>query len=225
LIGRLQSYPIPDIPVGPGNGNLLLDVGSSWGRWSLSAARKGWKSIGIDPSLGALLAAKRAFSGLRLDMAFVCGDARFLPFKADTFQCTFSYSVIQHFSESDAGLAIAQLGRVLRKGGAAKIQMAHRGDLRSTFSRTRSDYLDGGPFRVRYWSLPSMRELFETKIGSTTLTAEGFGGLGLLPEDRAYVSTKAKLLIAISTVFKRLSAVVSPLIRFADSVYVVAIKR
>jgi ubiquinone/menaquinone biosynthesis C-methylase UbiE len=156
LIGRLQSYPIPNIPVGAGDGKLLLDVGSSWGRWSVSAARKGWRAVGIDPSLGALLAAKRAFSGLGLDLAFVCGDARFLPFKADTFECAFSYSVVQHFSEADASLAIAELGRALRKGGFAKIQMAHNGGLRSTFSRARPDYLDGGPFRVRYWSLPSM---------------------------------------------------------------------
>src|SRR5262249_4108633 len=56
LIGRLESYPIPEIPVGTGNGELLLDVGSSWGRWSVSAARKGWRVIGIDPSLGASLA-------------------------------------------------------------------------------------------------------------------------------------------------------------------------
>jgi SAM-dependent methyltransferase len=160
-----------------------------------------------------------------LDIAFICGDARFLPFRADTFQCTFSYSVVQHLSEGDAGLALAAVGRVLRQGGFAKIQMAHRGGLRSTFSRTRPDYLDGGPFRVRYWSLPSLRDTFEANIGPATLTAEGFGGLGLLPEDRAYVSTKAKLLIAISTILKRLAAFVPPLIRIADSVYVVATKR
>jgi SAM-dependent methyltransferase len=225
LIGRLQSYPVPDIPVGPGDGKLLLDVGSSWGRWSVSAARKGWRAVGIDPSLGALLAAKRAFSGLGLDLAFVCGDARFLPFKAGTFECAFSYSVVQHFSEADASMAVAELGRALRKGGFAKIQMAHKGGLRSTFSRTRPDYLDCGPFRVRYWSLASMRQVFEARIGSASLAAEGFGGLGLLAEDRAYVSTTAKLLIAVSTVLKRLSALLPPLIHLADSVYVVATKR
>ena len=148
-IGRLESYPIPEIPVGDGNGELLLDVGSNWGRWSVSAACKGWRVVGIDASLGALLAAQRAFSGIELDIALVCGDARFLPFKPDLFRCAFSYSVIQHFSERDAELSIAELGRVLRRGGVAKIQMAHKGGLRSTYSRTRQNYLDGGPFRVR----------------------------------------------------------------------------
>jgi len=225
LVGRLESYPIPEIPVGIGNGELLLDVGSSWGRWSVSAARKGWRVVGIDPSLGAILAAQRAFSAMRLDMAFVCGDARFLPFKGDLFRCAFSYSVIQHFSETDAELAIAELGRILHRGGIAKIQMAHKGGLRSTYTRTRSHYVDDGPFRVRYWSLASMRDVFERKIGPCTCVAEAFGGLGLLDEDRNYVSAKARLLITISVWLKKLSAFVRPLVNFADSVYIISKKQ
>jgi SAM-dependent methyltransferase len=181
--------------------------------------------IGIDPSLGALLAAKRAFSGLDLDIAWVCGDARFLPFKNELFRCAFSYSVLQHLSENDAGCCIAELGRVLREGGFAKIQMAHKGGLRSTYWRSHRNYMNGGPFRVRYWSLKSMRDAFESKIGPTTLIAEAFGGLGLLAEDRDYVSTQAKALISISTLLKKLSIFLRPLVRLADSVYIVATKR
>jgi SAM-dependent methyltransferase/uncharacterized protein YbaR (Trm112 family) len=224
LVGRLQNYPIPDIPVGRADGELLLDIGSNWGRWSVSAAHKGWRVVGLEPSLGAIMAARRAFAGLGLDMAFVCGDARFLPFKPDLFQCAFSYSVIQHFSEADAELAIAEMGRVLRQGGFAKIQMANRGGLRSTYVRTRPDYLAGGSFRVRYWSLAAMREVFERHIGRTRLGAEAFGGLGLLAEDQNLVSAKAKLLIAVSTLLKRLSQAVPVLLNFADSVYVMSIK-
>lgn len=224
-IGRLTGYPIPDIPLGAGSGRTLLDVGSGWGRWSVSAAQKGWRVVGIDPSLGAVMAARRAFSGRGLTMAFVCGDARYLPFPSDRFDCAFSYSVVQHFSESDAATAVAEMARVLRQGGCAKIQMAHKGGLRSTYSRTRPGYAHSGAFRVRYWSLPSLRLLFEERIGSTTILAEGFGGLGLLPEDWRFVSNRARMLIAISTVLKKLSAVASPLTGLADSVYVVARKR
>src|SRR5262249_4330074 len=80
-LGGWELYPFACFPVAAGNGGLLLDVGSHWGRWSVSASRKGWTVVGIDPSLGAILAAQRAFAGMGLDMAFVCGDARFLPFK------------------------------------------------------------------------------------------------------------------------------------------------
>lgn len=171
------------------------------------------------------MAARRAFSGMGLDISFICADARALPFKTGIFRCAFSYSVIQHFSETDAEIATAELGRVLREGGFAKIQMAHKGGLRSTYSRSRRNYSDDDVFRVRYWSLASIRDTFEREIGPSTLSAEAFGGLGLLAEDLGYVSTKAKLLIAISILLKMLSLFVPPLIRLADSVYVVAVKR
>jgi SAM-dependent methyltransferase/uncharacterized protein YbaR (Trm112 family) len=225
LIGNLQSYPIPDIPVADGAGERLLDIGCNWGRWSVSAARKGWRVLGIDPSLGAVLAAQRAASSQGLDLAFVCGDARYLPFKADTFGCVFSYSVIQHFAEKDAETVVSEIGRVLRRDGLAKIQMAHRGGLRSTYSRTRRGYLKSGLFRVRYWSLTSMRDVFERMVGPVDIMAEAYGGLGLLAEDRRFVSAKAKALIMVSAVLKKLAAFVPPLIRLADSVYVAARKR
>jgi SAM-dependent methyltransferase/uncharacterized protein YbaR (Trm112 family) len=220
LAGRLEKYPIPDIPIGNGNGALLLDIGSNWGRWSVSAAHKGWRVVGVDPSVGALLAAKRAFSRPGLDIAFVCGDARFLPFKADTFDAGFSYSVIQHFAESDAARAISELGRVLHQGGFAKIQMAHKGGFRSTYIRTRSNYLGQGPFRVRYWSLSTMREVFTTGIGPSKIECEAFGGLGILAEDWKFVNAKAKALIAASMLLKKASAAIPPLLLAADSVYV-----
>jgi SAM-dependent methyltransferase/uncharacterized protein YbaR (Trm112 family) len=225
LIGRLGGYPIPNIPLDDGAGELLLDVGSNWGRWSVSAARKGWRVVGIEPSLGAIMAARRAFSSMEAEISFVCGDARFLPFKADVFRCVFSYSVIQHFSEIDAESAIAEIGRVLRRDGFSKIQMAHKGGVRSTYVRTRRDYTNAGIFRVRYWSLASIRSVFEKNIGPSKLIAEAFGGLGLLAEDRNYVSTRAKLLIGISELMKKLSFFVPPLIWLADSIYVVSFKR
>jgi SAM-dependent methyltransferase/uncharacterized protein YbaR (Trm112 family) len=225
LIGKLSGYPIPNIPIENGGGEFLLDVGSNWGRWSVSAARKGWRVIGIDPSLGAIMAARRAFSDAHLDLSFVCGDARFLPFKTGVFSCAFSYSVFQHFSEADAEFAIVELGRILRRGGFAKIQMAHRGGIRSTYHRTRRDYGEAGVFQVRYWSLTSMRSVFEKNIGPTILRAEAFGGLGLLGEDRNYVSARAKVLIIISLLMKKLTSIATPLVRLADSVYVISTKR
>ena len=54
--------------------------------------------------------------------------------------------------------------------------------------------------------------------------AEAFGGLGLLPEDWSLVSLRAKILIALSAVLKRLSRILPVLVDLADSVYVTAIK-
>ena len=224
LIGALSDYPIPKVPLPDGDGKFLLDVGSSWGRWSMSAARKGWDVISLDPSLGALLAAKRVSSSLGLKLNLVCGDARYLPFKANNFHGVFSYSVIQHFAEPDAEEALAEIGRVLRKQGIAKIQMAHCGGLRSRYVLSRPDYHAAGPFRVRYWSLPAMRQSFADRIGPSTIKPEAFGGLGLLAEDFRIANSRAKLLICASLMLKKFSAVVPPTIRLADSVFVTSTK-
>jgi SAM-dependent methyltransferase/uncharacterized protein YbaR (Trm112 family) len=224
LIGQLKSYPIPKIPVQPGPGKLLLDIGCNWGRWSISAARKGWYVVGIDPSLGAIMAARRAFHSERHVM-FVCGDARFLPFKNNTFDCVFSYSVIQHFSEEDAETTLAEIGRTLANDGFSRIQMAHRGGLRSTYIRSRSDYFNGGVFRVRYWSIDKLKMAFDKHIGPSTVVPEAFGGLGLLTDDWPIVSVKAKVLIMISLFLKKSARFIRPLIRIADSVYVISTKR
>jgi SAM-dependent methyltransferase len=169
------------------------------------------------------MAARRAFQSER-NVRFVCGDARFLPFKDNTFDCVFSYSVVQHFSEVDAETTLVEIGRTLRQNGYSKIQMAHRGGLRSTYIRTRPDYADAGVFRVRYWSLMKIDEVFSRNVGPTHVIPEAFGGLGLLGDDWWLVSGKAKVLIALSTILKRVARVVRPLIRIADSVYVVSTK-
>src|SRR5579872_7113323 len=60
LIGALNEYPIPDLRLPPvGEAGMLLDIGCNWGRWCIAAARRGYSPIGLDPSLGAVLAAKR----------------------------------------------------------------------------------------------------------------------------------------------------------------------
>src|SRR5439155_16532053 len=57
LIGKLTHYPIPNLRLSAGHGALFLDIGCGWGRWSIAAARKGYVPVGLDPSLGAVLAA------------------------------------------------------------------------------------------------------------------------------------------------------------------------
>ncbi|MEI9805050.1 MAG: hypothetical protein WDN48_12025 [Pseudolabrys sp.] len=114
---------------------------------------------------------------------------------------------------------------MLRHGGISKVQMAHAGGLRSTYIRTRRGYIDSGVFRVRYWPLDALRNVFGKNVGPSRLIPEAFGGLGLLPEDRKFASRKARLLIGLSQVFKALSRVMPGLIRLADSVYVVSAKR
>src|SRR6185437_13321322 len=127
LIGnqKLSEYPIPEISLPSASGALLLDLGCNWGRWSISAARNGYSVVGLDPSLGAVLAARRIARDFKMDVKYVVGDGRFLPFRDGVFDCVYSYSVVQHFSKEDTFQTLNECARILRTEGVAKVQMAN----------------------------------------------------------------------------------------------------
>lgn len=221
LIGRLRDYPIPEIPIPVGSG-LLLDVGCNWGRWSIAAARKGYCVVGIDPSLGAVLAAKRAATRLGVDAQFICADARFLPFESETFDGVYSYSVLQHLSREDVSIVVLEISRVLKPSGYSLVQMAHKIGLRSLYHQLRR-FREAKGFEVRYWSLGQLRRVFSA-IGPTEISAHCFGGLGLEHSDAASYRTGAQLLVATSDCIVAASRVMRPLVRLADSVFVRSVK-
>ncbi len=224
LVGRLPDYPIPALRLPPARGRLLLDVGCSWGRWSIAAARKGYRVVGIDPSLGAVMAARRVARQLDTPIDYVCGDARYLPFCAGAFDTVFSYSVIQHFSKADARRTLAEIGRVLAESGDCLVQMPNRSGLRSLYHRARRNFSEGSGFDVRYWTLDELRVAFDEAIGPSSLSVHCYFGLGLEPGDMHLMRRSVKVAIVVSEFLRRLSEKAPILIRLADSVYVSAAK-
>lgn len=225
LVGRLDRYPIPDIPLPPGTGRRLIDVGCSWGRWSLAASARGYDTVGIDPSLGAVLAAQRVARQLGRTARFVVGDARHLPFADADFDCAFSYSVIQHVSPADAEVAIAEMGRVLAPGSVAKVQMPTRYGLRCLYHQARRGFRVARGFEVRYRTLPELRRLFDERVGPVTFTVDCYFAIGLQRSDLHLMTPALRLVIRLSEALKAASRRVPLLVRFADSVFVDAIKR
>lgn len=224
-IGCLTRYPIPGIPLSCGNGQLLVDVGCNWGRWSIAAARKGYRVIGIDPQLGAVLAAKRVARQMNLEVAFLCADARYLPFASGEIDVVFSYSVLQHFSPTDCVLAVRELGRVLRAGGRAMIQMANAFGAVSAYHSMRRGLRKPTGFDVRYYSLGELRGMIEGEIGSARVVADCFLGLGLQASDLDLMNGACRIAVRLSEAAKKLSFIFPPLTLLADSVYVEAYKR
>lgn len=223
LVGTLSTYPIPEIPIPPGRG-LFLDIGCSWGRWTIAAQRRGYSAVGIDPSLGAVLAARRVAGQLGEAARFVVGDARYLPFATGQFDRVFSYSVIQHFSRADAGAAIAEIGRVLRGGGQSLVQMPTRYGARCLYHQARRGFSDGTGFDVRYWSLAELRELFGSRVGHTTLDVDCYFGIGLQESDAALMSGPRRAVLRASATLKAAQQSLPFLIHAADSVYVTSTK-
>ncbi|MEW6600877.1 MAG: methyltransferase domain-containing protein [Nitrospirota bacterium] len=223
-IGSLSEYPIPVLRAPLGKGKVLLDVGCSWGRWSTAASRKGYKVIGIDPSLGAVMAARRVAQQLGTEATFIVGDARFLPLKQSVIDYVFSYSVLQHLSREHVAVVVSEIGRVLRDKGACCVQMPAKFGLRCLYHQFRRKFQDGSGFEVRYWSLPALKKLFSPQIGTTTFSVDCFFGIGLQYSDLRFMPPALKAVVTVSEGLRRISRSFPPLIWVADSVYVSSIK-
>jgi 2-polyprenyl-3-methyl-5-hydroxy-6-metoxy-1,4-benzoquinol methylase/uncharacterized protein YbaR (Trm112 family) len=224
LTGVLSQYPIPDIRLPGSPGQLLLDIGCSWGRWSIAAARKGYHVVGIDPSLSAVMAAKRVANQMDLSIDYICADARYLPFRNDSFDVVFSYSVIQHFSKIDASKALTEVGRVLKPLGSCLIQMPNYLGLRSLFHLTSRKFAEGTGFEVRYWTISELRRLFASRIGPPSISVHCYFGLGLESTDAHLMSRHVRWAVSVSERLRWLSMNIPFLTYLADSVYVTAVK-
>jgi SAM-dependent methyltransferase/uncharacterized protein YbaR (Trm112 family) len=224
LIGKLSDYPIPELRLPTANGQFLLDIGCNWGRWCVAAARLGYAPIGIDPSLGSILAARRVAAQLGLNARFVVGDARFLPFRKGSMDVVFSYSVLQHFSDEDAISTVEEIGRVLRTNGRSFVQMPTVLGMRCIYHQARRGLRKARNFEVRYWSVPALRQVFTEHVGPTTFSVDCFFGLGLQGADLMLMPPLLKGVIRASEVLRKISRRFPWLCYVADSIYVESVR-
>lgn len=222
---KLTRYPIPETHLWPGSGERLLDIGCNWGRWSIAAARKGFRPVGLDPSLEAVLAARRVSRQLGAEADFVVGDARFLPFRENTFDAVFSYGVYQHLSKENVRISLDEVVRVLKSGGRTLFQMPNRYGIRAYQQLRRRGFTEGEGFEVRYWTPAEMIKTFEKKIGPTKMTTDCYFGLGIQKSDVDLLPFNYKLVVYSSELLRKLSGLVRPLTKVADSVYLESVKQ
>jgi SAM-dependent methyltransferase/uncharacterized protein YbaR (Trm112 family) len=217
---RLDRYPIPELPLPPGEGRLFVELGSNWGRWCIAAAQKGYRAVGVDPSIAAVLAGRRIAEKLGAEVEFVVADARSLPFADQSVDVVFSYSVLQHFAKDDARAALAQMGRIVRPDGTTCVQMANRWGLRNLALQARRRFAEPRDFEVRYWSPKELRQAWGELVGPPTLRPDGFFTLNGQPSDRDLLPQPERAYVGVSAALSGLARRVPPLTRVADSVQV-----
>jgi len=228
LIGKLTSYPVPPWP-GPmprSSGSLVLDIGCGWGRWMLSSAAAGYVPIGIDVKLEALQAARRVLKANGRSGFVVAADLKRLPFKPNTFNMVFSYSVLQHTHRLRVTSCIADVHRVLAADGACLLQfpLSHGigNALRHLPGQPEED--DYESWCVRYYSMAELKTLFGRAFHDCQFQTDCYFGIGVQGSDLGLLPLKYKAIVVMSETLKSLASVVPPLRRLADSVYVIARK-
>ena len=224
LVGNLKAYPIPALRIPRSDGDTFLDLGCSWGRWTIAAARKGYRVVGIDPSLKGVLAARRVFRQLGLEGQFLVADGRFLPFADGSFSRVFSYSVLQHLSKENVQVVLPEIRRVLKTGGEARVQLPNVFGLRSLYHEIRRGFRETRDFEVRYWTIPEMKATFSRLIGPATVSVDGYFSLNAQISDVGFMPPHYRAIVYTSEWLRRLSLHVSALSYAADSLYVSALR-
>jgi len=220
---RLTRYPVPPFPLPGGDGRTLLDIGCNWGRWTIAAARAGWRPTGIDLAKKSVGAARRVAEQLGVEAEYVVGDARELPFGDESFDAVFSYSVLQHLAKEDVPRAVAEVRRVLRPGGVVWVEMPNARGALNLVRQARRGFSAGAGQDVRYWTLAELRRTFGT-IGPVAVSADGFLTINPQTADLDLLRPRSRAVVRVSETLRRASERVPLLVRVADSVVVHARK-
>jgi SAM-dependent methyltransferase/uncharacterized protein YbaR (Trm112 family) len=222
LVGSLKAYPIPDLRIPPGDGATFLEIGCSWGRWTIAAARKGYRVVGIDPSLKGVLAARRVSRQLGVEGHFLVADGRFLPFPDGAFSRVFSYSVLQHLSKENVQIMLPEIRRVLKTGGKALVQLPNVFGVRCLYHEIRRGFRETRDFEVRYWTVPELKATFSRLIGPARVSVDGYFSLNAQVSDVGFLPKRYRAIVYTSEWLRRLSVHVPALSYIADSLYVTA---
>lgn len=223
--GRLRRYPIPQWPFAGGAGKLLVDVGCSWGRWTIAASLAGFIPIGLDVHMDALAAGGRVTQQMGVGADFVCGDADHLPFHSGSVDLLFSYSVLQHLERSAVNRFFSEAARVLKPHGVCIVQLPNAFGLYNIVRQLKRGLRDARPgtFEMRYWSRPKIRQAVEEAgLENLTIRTDGFFTQNPQLSDLDLLSFPGRLIVLVSHAGRRAAALFPVLTRLADSLWIEA---
>ncbi len=103
------------------NGRRVLEVGVGLGADHERFAKAGADLFGIDLTERAISHVRKRFAQAGLKSNLQVADAECLPFEDDSFDVVYSWGVIHH--SPDTALAVAEIHRVLRSGGSARVMI------------------------------------------------------------------------------------------------------
>jgi SAM-dependent methyltransferase len=132
-----------DFPSGAGRD--VLEIGVGMGADHAEWAKAGPRSLtGVDLTPRSIGYARRHLSAQGLASRIELADAEALPFPDDSFDIVYSWGVLHHTPNTP--LAIAEVHRVLRPGGCAKVMIYHSRSLTGYMLWLRYGLLAGKPF-------------------------------------------------------------------------------
>jgi ubiquinone/menaquinone biosynthesis C-methylase UbiE len=166
-----------------GTGKDVLEIGVGMGADHVEWAKSRPRTLtGIDLTPRAIEHTRTRLGFLGLQSNLRVGDAERLPFDNDSFDIVYSWGVIHH--SPDTPKAFAEVHRVLRPGGTARIMIYHRRSIMSVMLWLRYALLAGKPWRTFTDVLAHHLESPGTKAYTVAETREmtrAFSGVDIRP--------------------------------------------
>lgn len=122
---ELEPYIFEFARFDEGRGRDVLEIGVGMGADHLEWAKESPRSLtGVDLTPRAIELTRTRLDAYGLTSTLDCGDAEYLPFPDESFDIVYSWGVLHH--SPDTPRAIAEVHRVLRPGGVARVMIYHR---------------------------------------------------------------------------------------------------
>ncbi len=127
------------------NGKKVLEIGVGLGADHQCFAEAGADLYGIDLTERAVELTSRRLALFNLNSSLKVGDAEQLKFPDESFHLVYSWGVLHH--SPDTPKAIAEVYRVLKPGGLAKVMIYHKWSIVGLMLWLRYGLLRGRPWR------------------------------------------------------------------------------
>lgn len=121
---RLEPYIHSFASFESWRGRRVLEVGVGLGTDFVQFVRAGADAVGVDLTEAAVASVRRRVALEGLDADVLVADAEDLPFPDASFDLVYSYGVLHH--TPDTARALAEIRRVLRPDGEARIMLYSR---------------------------------------------------------------------------------------------------
>ena len=143
-------------------GQKVLEVGVGAGTDFVQWVRANAEAYGVDLTPEAIEHVRNRLAVYGLQARdFRVADCESLPFEDETFDLVYSWGVIHH--TPDTAQALAEIVRVLRPGGMAKLMVYHRHSLVGLYQWVKWALLRGRPWRSISWCFHNCVESPGTK--------------------------------------------------------------
>jgi SAM-dependent methyltransferase len=170
---RLEPYILPFADFSSAHGKKVLEIGVGLGADHQRYAESGANLSGIDLTERAIEHTRRRLQAFNLRSNLQRGDAENLDFPNETFDLVYSWGVLHH--SPDTQKAIAEVHRVLKRGGEARIMIYHKWCMIGLMLWLRYGLLAGRPWK-------SLASIYSDHLES--------------PGTKAYSVSEARLLFA-----------------------------